>query len=131
MKIVGIDDSPFVHAIIKDALSECDVVYEEYWNGAEALNALMYGPPDLLLVDLHLPVVCGIDLIGKIRSLKSFDRTPILVISGEITKEKLVQLMHFEVRDFICKPFTNFEILRKIEKLLPLPRRKPAAASTA
>ena len=89
---------------------------EEAANGAEAIEKLGHEQPDIILCDINMPEMNGMEFVRKARELSSCANTKIVMVSTESTRETIEGVMADGANGFISKPFTpeNFN-----EKLMP------------
>jgi two-component system, sensor histidine kinase len=101
--------------IVDDSLSFCESVQdmiqdEENWtveyvlNGENALKKLSEEAWRVVLLDLKMPGMSGLDVLSRLNEQKQIDRNYIIVLTGEITIENAVDSLQFGARDFIQKP---------------------------
>jgi len=82
----------------------------------QAVEILTHNPPDLILLDLHMPAIQGETILGFIREL---DRpVPVIVISAFLDEDKIETLRQMGVREFVSKPFRLNELGEKILKAM-------------
>ncbi len=87
-------------------------------NGREALRSLAVEAADLILLDLMMPVMDGVDFCLALRS-GEHGKTPVIVISADQTAPRKVREM--DVQGFLGKPFDVDALLREIRRILPPP----------
>jgi len=88
-------------------------------NGIEALQSIAVTPPDLLLLDLRLPGLHGIELLKKLRRSSRTARLPVIILSGVYKGEKYHQAARsLGVEHYLEKPFKAAEVLTVIDRLL-------------
>lgn len=75
-------------------------------NGREALNLLRETPCDLLIVDWNMPVMTGIDLVGRIREDKNLRDLPVIMITAENNREIVAEAAESDIDAYILKPLT-------------------------
>ena len=118
MKILLVDDSETMRSIWKKVLTGLDQVQTtEAADGLEALQAIEdHGPFDVLLVDWKMPNMDGLELVQKIRAT---DRTtPIIMVSTEAQKDRIIQAIKAGVNNYVVQPFTPDALLTKINHTL-------------
>ena len=110
-KILILDDDSSVRGLLKDILDPYfDVVL--YGDGLNALAWLGSGNvPDLILVDLHMPYVGGIELLQTLKKSINFQRIPVIVLSVYKDEETIEDCLAQGARQYISKPF-NPEYLK-------------------
>lgn len=77
-----------------------------------------HSPPDIALVDLHLPYVSGFDLIKTIRSTEDWEDIPIIVISSESTDQSVEKALSMGADDYIEKPVEMKKTMARIKRFL-------------
>jgi DNA-binding response OmpR family regulator len=87
------------------------------FNGEEALNKLTSQKYDLLITDIAMPRLNGVELISQIRRINR--GMPILVVSGNLNENVLFKLQEMDVRYFLPKPIKPTEFRRLINELFP------------
>lgn len=114
-KILVVDDETGIRQVIRLALQrEPGYVIEEAATGLQALKSIAESPPDLMIIDFHLPDVLGSEVIAQIR--KDQEVLPIIFLSGatDVSHEKDVSL----VNSFLPKPFKLIELVKIVRLLL-------------
>ena len=127
-RVLLVEDDPTVRALMY-ALLQDQYDVREAEDGESGLAELLHDPPDLVVVDVGLPGMSGIDLIEKVRAagLES-DRLKVLLTSGEVPAEALGGLSVSGADDFISKPFAPVEFLSRARALL---LRRPGKSADA
>jgi two-component system KDP operon response regulator KdpE len=125
MKILIADDDPQILRALSVTLRArgYDVVLAR--DGAEALNAAIDQHPDLVMLDLGMPKLTGIEVI---EGLRGWSQVPILVVSGRTDGAEKVLALDAGADDYVTKPFAIDELLARIRALT---RRMPAAGDEA
>jgi two-component system copper resistance phosphate regulon response regulator CusR len=91
-------------------------------NGQAALELLRTDPPDVMLLDLMMPVMDGWTVLEEMRT-RGLDRPKIIVISARTAAGDRARAARYEVNGFVAKPFDMDELLELIKEALPPPRR--------
>jgi len=119
LKILIIEDDESTRFLLKRILKRrytCAVIEAE--NGEIGLNALQEYLPDLVLLDLTMPVMDGIETLGKIRSNPIFKNIPVLVITALNEKELVGSLAEKGISDYILKPIDPDLTFKRIQKII-------------
>lgn|GEM_PF-459707 len=113
MKILVVDDMSSMRAVMLHMLvSLGHHQNDEAENGIQALKMLHGQDYDLLITDLHMPNLDGQQLLEKIRHDKKLHNLPVLMVSCEDDKERILSLISGKVTGFMMKPF-NLNTLKK------------------
>ncbi len=130
LNLLLVDDSHTTRMVLKKAINIIQLDIEEIFeadNGFVALEKLKEsGDIDLVISDLNMPKMTGIEMIRRIRQDEKLEKTPIIVISSQETEDNLTELSSLSVNCFIRKPFEPIEIKEAISGLLNLDIKKYA-----
>ncbi len=109
-KLLIVDDSSTMRKIIMRVLRQAEIPVEtilEASNGIEALEALTANPDvNLILSDVNMPEMNGIDLVKKVRESKPKDELPIIMVTTEGGDSMREQAIQGGANGYVCKPFT-------------------------
>ena len=106
-RILIVDDDVHISKLLTEALTKEGYLVDKAFSGTEALHALSKHQPDLILLDLMLPDLCGEELLPKIKEL------PVIVISAKADVTDKVELL-LGGADYVTKPFHMHELLARI-----------------
>jgi CheY-like chemotaxis protein len=110
-----IDDQPVIGLLLKHRLQEDYNVTVKY-NGAEALAHILDGYPiDLVLLDLNMPEMNGIEFIKAVRKLSHYQNLPLVVLSGEACEKSISAAFESGANEFLDKTFNHSELKEKLE----------------
>ena len=110
-----VEDDPPIRRLLRTTLGAHDYRTHEAATGAEALSAMRHHRPDLVLLDLGLPDIDGLELIGRIRQES---RVPIVVLSSRGDEAAKVSALDGGADDYVTKPFGAEELLARIRAAL-------------
>ncbi len=91
-------------------------------NGAEGIRALQDGPVDLILCDINMPVMDGLEFIRQLQAMENCRKTPVVMITTEGSESHVVQALSAGARGYIRKPFTPDQVK---EHVVPVLEEKP------
>jgi two-component system chemotaxis response regulator CheY len=114
--VLIVDDSQTMRKVILKALSISGFELGEYFeagNGEEALKVLNSQWVDLILTDLNMPVMNGLEMIQKIKENPTYHGIPLVLITTEGSEKRLQELFDLGVKECIQKPF-HPETLRDV-----------------
>lgn len=115
-KILMIEDDFMIAESSKTLLELHDYAVEWVNNGLDALKLLSQQPFDLVLLDLGLPMMDGMQVLAKIR--QSFPALPVLIISARDQVQNRVDGLNQGADDYLVKPYEFVELLARIQALL-------------
>jgi DNA-binding response OmpR family regulator len=114
--ILLIDDQPVMGIILKNNL-ENDFNVSVKHNGKEALAWIMEGNiPNVVVLDLNMPEMNGIEFIKEIRKFNYLDKIPLVVLSGEEGVNSRIEAFREGADDFLIKPFNPTELTVRINR---------------
>lgn len=103
-KILIVDDNLTFTRLLSDALSaKPSYMVETASDGEEGLQKALNSKPDLILLDLVMPKMGGIEVLKKLRQDKSFDATQIYILTQLADEQKMVETVSLKVRGYILK----------------------------
>ena len=116
--ILVVDDSVMVRNMVGQSLGQQGFGVILAAHGAEALRYLESQPVTLILTDNEMPVMDGMELVRRTRSLPGFERTPIIMLSSRDSKLERAKGRVAGVTEYISKPFVADKLLVSVERLL-------------
>lgn len=115
--VLVVDDEPHIGRIIQIKLESEPYDVELVGDGRSALSRLRSADPiDLILLDILMPHVSGLDVLAELRQLPHRSRTPVIMLTGkgqETDRERAAQL---GADDFLTKPFSPKKLLARIDQ---------------
>lgn len=116
MKILLIEDNETLANGISKKLKEVGYIVDVFYDGEDGLYSLETAIYDLLILDLGLPCIDGIDIIKKLRTSRK--NLPILVISARDKLDQRILGLDTGADDYLCKPFELDEVIARVHALL-------------
>ncbi len=116
--VLVVDDDEFQHKLMARLLADSKIELMFALSSHEALAAMHKRRPELVLMDIDLPDVSGIETTRRIKSIASFAAVPIVMITGHSQKEMLVESLKAGACDFVVKPYDKVVLLKKFRTLL-------------
>lgn len=127
-KILLIDADPAVNRQLKLRLEQGGYSAVVVESGAKALEAIVHQPLDVILMELALPGLNGLELLQMIRSARSRMELPVLILSGRADPDTMVAAFDLGADDFMTKPFNPEVVLARIRSQITLAATKRASA---
>lgn len=124
--ILIVDDSPDTREVLRRNLVSQGYLVLTAGGAAEAIQTLDHSPIDLIITDIRMPGIDGLDLLRHIR--ENFKDNEVLVITGFPTVESAVQAMKTGAEGYLTKPFTDEELFSAVDRALEKLRLKKTAA---
>lgn len=133
-KVLIADDELYNRELLKAILEKQDAELAFAANGAEAWDLLKNKRFDILLVDMRMPVMDGVELCKKVRQKEQQTHSgpvPIIALTAAATKEDVLTFTASGVDDYLLKPFRESELLMKMAELMNIPVSETHAVETA
>ena len=113
--VLVVDDEPAIRRSVSAGLSARDYEVRTASTGEEALASVAADPPDLVILDLGLPDLDGVDVC---RRLRQWTQVPIVVLSAEASDYRKVLALDEGADDYLTKPFSMPELLARVRVAL-------------
>jgi two-component system, OmpR family, alkaline phosphatase synthesis response regulator PhoP len=128
-KILVVEDEADIRELLRYNLAQEGFVVEEAGDGAEALDRIGRRAPDLLVLDLMLPQMSGLELCRRMRSNPETAKLPILVVTAKGAEVDRILGLEMGADDYVVKPFSPREVVARVKALLR--RANPAIEPAA
>lgn len=112
-RVLVVDDDPRIIRFIRASLMAHGYDVLTATNGEEALEVVRMNPPDIMLLDIRLPVKDGFEVLQELRTFSSM---PVIAFSANSSVSK--QALSLGANDFISKPFTPDEMITRTRAIL-------------
>lgn len=126
-RILVVDDSPSTLEVLRRNLMDGGHSVVTASGAADALALLSFTPVDLVLTDLKMPGLSGLDLVRHVR--ENLKETEIVVITGYATIGGAVEALRTGAEDYLAKPFTDEELREAVERALRKLRGRKAESA--
>ena len=127
-RILVVEDQADTRQIIRDMLASTDYEITEAENGEQALAAIAKQRPDLILMDIQLPIVDGYTATRQIKSDPALRSIPIIAVTSYALREEENKARAAGCDDYVPKPFSPRQLLAKIRNFLQYPIAAPTPA---
>jgi len=124
-KILTVDDARTVRQLAQKALSAFDCDLTEATNGYNALFAMEKALPDLILLDVSMPIMTGLEMLTMMKSNPTLQSIPVIMLTSRADHTILPQLTALGVNGIILNPFTEAALVEAIRQVLTLKPIKP------
>jgi DNA-binding response OmpR family regulator len=122
-RVLIVEDEPDIAALMKHALERSgDLNVEIAATGAAALKIVMETPPGLILLDLNLPFIDGIEVCRLLRGRPASAAIPIIMVTARTSEADRVAGLELGADDYVTKPFSLRELVARVRAVLRRPR---------
>ena len=118
-----VDDSSVMRKIVERSLRQAGIELSEVMeagSGTEALSAIEQKKPDLILSDINMPVMNGLEFVRKLQDVSGMKDVPVVMITTEASESHVVEALSYGAKGYIRKPFTPDQVK---EHVLPLVKK--------
>jgi two-component system cell cycle response regulator DivK len=117
-RILVVEDQPDNRQIIRDMLAPTDYEITEAEDGQQALEAITKQQPDLILMDIQLPIIDGYTATRKIKANPAWRSIPIIAVTSYALSGEEKKAREAGCDDYVPKPFSPRQLLAKIKQYL-------------
>ncbi len=120
IKFLIADDSALVRRMVTSSLEQMGFSeFDEACDGADALSKLDSSKYDLVILDWTMPKMTGYDVLRETRANKGTNQnTPVIMVTGEVAKKKIVDVLKLGISGYIMKPFDSAVFEKKVIEVL-------------
>ncbi len=129
LKILTVDDSKTIRMIVKKAFRPYDCELFEGADGIEGLTLAKQEKPDLIVLDITMPVMNGIEMLGKLKNEPGLKDIPVIMLTAESGKDNVMQIVKMGVKDYMVKPFKGDQLIDRIKNIVKLESKKTEKAA--
>jgi two-component system chemotaxis response regulator CheY len=116
MRALVVDDDPAILRLISSILKKLGFEVSQAGDGREGLEQLAkLGPPNVILVDLYMPEMNGLEFVTAVRSNSVYTDLPIIMITTEVEMAQMELTYDAGVNEYIMKPFEPIMIQEKLQ----------------
>ena len=128
-RVLVVEDDRDIAELVRRYLEKSGFDVEILSSGRDALTALAQQPPDLVVLDLMLPHVDGLDICRAIRSNAATAAVPVIILTARTEEAERILGLELGADDYIAKPFSPSELVARVRALLRRVHREPSAAA--
>jgi len=121
IRVLIVDDSAVMRKIVERSLRQAGIELQEVLeagNGVEGLAAIQQCAVDLILSDINMPAMDGLEFLQGLRTLDNAKGTPVVMITTEGSESRVVEALSAGARGYIRKPFTPDQVKERVTPLL-------------
>jgi len=129
-RILIVEDDPDIAELVGRYLDKAGFTTERVASGREALSRLASRPPDLLVLDLMLPHVDGLEICRLVRASEKTAAIPIIMLTARAEESERIVGLELGADDYLAKPFSPSELVARVRALLRRAQRSGPATRT-
>lgn len=126
--ILVVDDEPDISAMVAYHLAREGYRVRTAATGTEGLEAIELERPDLVVLDLMLPEMSGLDLLRELRSRAELESLPVILLTARKEESDRVEGLTLGADDYVSKPFSPQELVLRVGAVLRRVQQSPPAA---
>ena len=129
-RILVVEDDPDIAELVQRYLSKAGFVVDRASSGREGLEAIRLKSPDLLVLDLMLPHVDGLEICRQVRAYEKTASIPIIMLTARADESERIVGLELGADDYLAKPFSPNELVARVRALLRRANRHAPAVKT-
>ena len=118
-KILIVEDDPDLRTILRMQLDSCGFDVTEAPDGAAGFEQVQREKPDVIILDLMMPVLDGFGFLKRVRSIRGFQSVPVLILTASEDERHRIRGSLYEADDYMTKPYDLDELTEKVASLCP------------
>ncbi|HUS35921.1 MAG TPA: response regulator [Verrucomicrobiae bacterium] len=127
-KILTVDDSKTIRLIVAKTFKAFDCDIFEASNGVEGLAIAAREKPNVIILDLTMPVMDGAEMLAKLKANPELKTIPVIMLTAEAGRENVLRIAKLGVRDYLIKPFKETMLIDRVGRVVEL---RPAGGELA
>lgn len=127
-KILTVDDSKTIRLIVAKAFKPFDCQIVEAASGVEGLEVAAREKPDIILLDVTMPVMDGFEMLTKLKADDTLKGIPVIMLTAEAGRDNVLRIAKLGVRDYLIKPFKEDLIIERVGRVVTLTPRDGTGA---
>lgn len=127
-KILTVDDSKTIRLIVARAFKAFACEIFEASDGVEGLTVAQRERPDIIILDLTMPIMDGVEMLTKLKADPDLRAIPVVMLTAESGRENVLRIARLGVRDYLIKPFKEELIVERVGRIIDLKAKNEATA---
>ncbi len=125
-RVLVVEDDAAIIELLRFLLEQEGFEVEVAKDGLEALDKMEVWMPDLVLLDLRLPKLEGMDVLWEMRQNPKWNNVPVIIISVDPSPQTMLQGWRLGVDSYFIKPFDPDELVRVVRRIISVSRPEPS-----
>jgi two-component system, cell cycle response regulator len=122
-RILTVDDSKTIRLIVAKAFKSFDCDIFEASNGVEGLAVAARERPEIIILDLTMPIMDGSEMLAKLKGNPDLKGIPVIMLTAEAGRENVLKIAKMGVRDYLIKPFKEEVLIDRVGRIIDLKPR--------
>lgn len=118
IKLLAIDDDPFIRTLVKKTFTNLGFEVLTAPDGFEGLHTIITQKPALILLDIMMPILDGLEVLKRIKETPEVSKIPIIMFTAVSERKMIVESSKLGADDYILKPFQSSILITKVRDLL-------------
>lgn len=121
LNVLLIDDSMVIRKMLRRVLGECNLDVKDIYeagDGSAALKVLEASPVQLILCDVNMPVMNGMEFLENMQKNPAWKGIPVIMVTTEGGMDNVMKAVQLGAKGYIHKPFTTDEVKQKLQQCL-------------
>ncbi len=132
LTVLHVDDDPMNLRVVEEILLAFKHVSVKVMSGSEGLQMLSERPFDVVLMDIHMPGMTGIEAVERLRAAPGPERTtPVIALTADVFSRRPEEYRALGFNDFVSKPILVADLLNAIKRAAEPPKASLSAANAA
>jgi two-component system, cell cycle response regulator len=119
-KVLTVDDSKTIRLIVGKAFKPFDVDVFEASNGVEGLAVAAREKPDIIILDITMPIMDGTECLAKLKANPELKGIPVIMLTAESGRDNVLKIAKMGVRDYLVKPFKEDILIERVGRVIEL-----------
>ena len=124
-KILCVDDSRLVQSLIARELEDYELQLYFANDGLEGLDYCLREMPDLVMLDIKMPTIDGIEFLKKWKAELGFADTRFIIMTSDTSRDIVETVLRLGISDYVAKPFSGKTMISRIARHIPLNKKGP------
>ncbi|MFO7706836.1 MAG: response regulator [Desulfobacterales bacterium] len=120
LRVLTVDDSKTIRLIVRKAFQPFNCEIFEAENGVEGLAAAAKVKPGLIILDITMPVMNGVEMLDRMRADENLKNIPVIMLTAESGKDNVLNIVKKGVKDYMVKPFKGEDLIDRVKKIVAL-----------
>ncbi len=127
-KILTVDDSKTIRMIVARAFKTFACEIFEAADGVEGLTMAQRERPDIIILDLTMPIMDGVEMLTKLKADAELRTIPVVMLTAEAGRDNVLRIAKLGVRDYLIKPFKEELIVERVGRIIDLKAKSEVTA---